>query len=133
MAVDNHHDAQSEPDWTTLEQLSPTAEGEHLNTPARPTHPYCIKHWAGTEEPRANTGCGANLTQVLLCALILTWSVGEKTNVQNMGEKNQLGPSETGHHFSLIPPALAVLQQSESREREAGQCGWTHSDAGPAW
>lgn len=45
-------------------------------------------------------------------------------------EKNQSGPRESGQHFSLIPAALALR---ESRQREAGQCGWIHSDAVAAW
>lgn len=57
---------------------------------------------------------------------------GKKTNVQNMGEKNQSreGPRENEHRFDA---ALALLQPRKSREREAGQCGWTHSDVLAAW
>lgn len=70
--------------------------------------------------------------QVLLCALILTWSVGKKTNVQNMREKNQVGPRETGCCFSLIPAALGLLQLRESRERGAGhiQILWLPGEKG---
>lgn len=53
-----------------------------------------------------------------------------KSKCSKYREKNQSGPRESGHHFSLIPAALALR---ESRQREAGQCGWIHSDAVAAW
>lgn len=57
---------------------------------------------------------------------------GKKTNVQNMREKNQLGPRETGCCFSLIPAALGLLQLRESRERGAGhiQILWLPGEKG---
>lgn len=120
MAVDNHHDPQSEPDWTILEQFSPTTEGKHLGTPQQGLHtPTGIKHWAGTEELRANPGCGANYTTGVTVCSDTYLVCGKKPNVQKMGAKNQSGPRETGCCFNSSSSCAAAA------EGEQGKGSWT--------